>query len=86
MPAAMAIFDGEAVVGLVSAVVTQMSQVVAVRDVRPDLRLDVMEAGTERLRVLGVKDLGIGIVVEKAEFLAPGDEHRELGAEQQADN
>jgi hypothetical protein len=36
--------------------------------------------------MLVTQDLGIGIVVEKAELLAPGHEHRELGREKEAHN
>jgi hypothetical protein len=36
--------------------------------------------------VLGAKDLGIRIVVEKSELFAPCDEHRELGTEQEPDH
>jgi hypothetical protein len=55
-------------------------------DVGPDLRPDVVEATAERRRVLGAQELGIGLVVEEAEFRPPGDEHREFGVEHQADH
>ena len=52
------------------------------RNLGPDLRPDVMEACTERPWVLGTKGLGIRLVVEEAELLVLGHEHREFGAEQ----
>ena len=55
-------------------------------DVRPDLRPDVVEPLPERARVLRAEDLGVRVVVEKAEVLAPRDEHREPRLQQQADD
>ena len=45
-----------------------------------------MEAAAERGWVLGAEDLGVSIVIEEAESLAPRDEHRELGAEQESNH
>ena len=40
----------------------------------------------ERARVLGAEDLGVGVVVEEAQILAPRHEHREPGLQQEADD
>ena len=55
-------------------------------DVGPDLGPDVVEPAAECARMLRAEDLGVRIVVEKAEVLPPGDEHRKPRLQKQADD
>jgi hypothetical protein len=43
-----------------------------------------VEAAAERTRMFRAEDFGVGVVVEEAELLAPGDEHRKARCKQQA--
>ena len=55
-------------------------------DIVPNFRPHLGEGPAERLRVLGSEDRQIGVVVQECQFRSPGDEHRELGIEQKADD
>ncbi len=90
--------EGEPGLLVIAAAVHQQRQVLAVgrvashggldqgRDVVPDFAPDVVEARAQGGRVLGAQDLRIGVIVEEAELRTPGDEHRELGIQQEADD
>ena len=55
-------------------------------DVGPDFRPDVVEARTERKRMLGAENFRVGIVVEQPQVLSPGHEHREFRMQQEGDD
>ncbi len=90
--------EGEPGLLLESAAVHEQRQVLLVgalplqgglherRDVGPDLRPDLAKAGPQGVRVLRAEDLGIGIVVEEAELVAPGHEHGKLRRQHQPRN
>lgn len=54
------------------------------QDVGPDLRPNVVEAPSQGCGVFVPEDLGVGIVVEKAEFPPERHEHRESRAQDKA--